>query len=219
MMSQFFQARGFDSLVARGNRIGLTEDGLWLPVFKQETDALAFARYVGGYVRRVIERTTTSASAKCCYDQCNRAVLSIQISGWGREEGEVLCLGSEVAGLGLTCHPNYSLVLLPLKQHKYTVRTQSGSLYLGFVDGTGFCRSVANGPHEPAAVLYFTGNFDEASDVQLHGGALRVVAQPKGGLCPVYVVGTLPKLLAPGVLEFAPRAFRLGTRVVSITPA
>lgn len=216
-MNEFYKARGFNALVAKGTAFQMNAT-LWFPVFADEQDAVSFARYVGGFARRVVNGSTTRATAKWSDKRSGYiAVLSVQFPGWGREEGPVICQSTEVAGIGIG--DAKSPVLLPIKQHRYTARTESGSLYIGFADGTAFCRSKTSGPQSQAAALYFTSSFTDASKVQERGGEIAVSEQPKVGLYPVYVTGAKPTPSAGGCLTFASNTFRLGTKVVIITAA
>src|SRR5262249_8469939 len=112
------------------------------------------------------------------------------------------------------------LVVLPVKQHEYTVRTESGSLYIKFTDGMAFCRSLSDGPQQPAKALLFARSGTDARIVQDNGGELQVQVQPAWGLYPLYVTGDVPTPGPhPGGLTFAKGSFRIGTAVKTVTPA
>ncbi|HNB20841.1 MAG TPA: hypothetical protein PLI59_09160 [Candidatus Obscuribacter sp.] len=218
MTQSFIPASSFDALAAKGRRVEITSWGTWFPVFDNEEDALAFARYVGGFARRVVERASTRAFAQWSdKHSAFLSVLSIQFPGWGREEGPVMCAGNQVSGVAI--RHDGKVVLLPVKQHKYTARTKSGSLYIGFMDGTAFCRSLSDGPQILAKALYFARSSTDAEIVQERGGELQVSTTPTVGAYPLYVTGSEPKPGARGGFVFARASFRLGTKVETVTPA
>ena len=213
--TDFRPARGFDKIVAGAVRVQLSS-GLWFPVFGTHDEALSFARYVGGFARRVapgaVTRSRPSWSDK---RQGFIARLSIQFPGWGEEEGVVLCRGGEVAGLAL--EQNSSYVLLPIKQYSHTVRTISDTLYVLFSDGTGFCRSKSGGAVEAADVLCFAHSLSGAQDVYYNGGALKVSKVPANGLVPIYISG--PVRAVGDTVYLEARQFRRGTLVASVVAA
>lgn len=219
MTQSFIPARNFDNLTAKGQRIEITDCGTWFPVFEQEEDALAFARYIGGFARRVIEKASTRALARWFSNHSGYlAVLSIQFPGWGYEEGPVMCVGKQASGIAIS--HNSKVMLLPIKQHSYTARTKSGSLYIGFADGTAFCRSPSDGPQPLARALYFARSGRNARCVQQDGGELQVSTTPEVGAYPLYVTGSEPRPGdTPGVLVFQRASYRLGTAVQSVTAA
>ncbi len=216
-MKQFFQSPGFNALVAGCTRLPLSST-LWVPLFDNNDGAEGFARYVGGFARRVVRGATTRASAHWSKRRTAfLAQLSILFPGWGCEEGAVVCEGNEVAGIALT--RSQEAILLPVKQHRYTARTRSGSQYVGFADGTAFCRSPSDGPKPPGLALYFARSHTDAEIVQEHGGELQVSTEPAVGLYPLYVTGSKPSAGARGGLVFDRRSFRVGTSVQVVTLA
>lgn len=219
MTQSFIPASNFDALAAKGQRVEIPAWGTWFPVFSKEEEALAFARYIGGFARRVIDRASTRAHAQWSdKHSAFLSVLSIQFPGWGREEGPVMCVGNQVSSIAISHGPK--VVLLPVKQHRYTARTKSGSLYIGFADGTAFCRSPSAGPQSLASALYFAGSGTDAKNVHGQGGELQVSTTPTVGAYPLYVTGRAPKHGgAPGVLVFDQASFRLGTAVQTVTAA
>ena len=92
--------------------------------------------------------------------------------------------------------------------------TVSGSLYILFKDGTGFCRSKSGGPCAPADALYFAPSESAACKVSEHGGRLKVTSEPAVGSVPIYVNG--PVRAVGDVIVLAPHSFRQGTQIVTI---
>ena len=213
--SGFRPARGFDKIVAPATQVQLS-DGLWFPVFATHEEALAFCRYVGGFARRVAPGAVTR-SRPFWSDKRNGflAKLSIQFSGWGEEKGLVLCRSNEVAGLAL--EQNSSWVLLPVKPYSHTIRTESGTLYVLFSDGTAFCRSQSDGACAPADALYFARSYSEACNAFDKGGALKVTRVPTSGLIPLYISGAVR--VVGDFVHLNPRSFRRGTPVASVFAA
>jgi hypothetical protein len=216
-MSDFQPARNFNQLAALGKTITTASGKYWFSVFRNEEDALSFARYTGGFARRVVSGATTRSTAEWSDAHGGYLpILSIQFPGWGREEGLILCESEQVAGIALR---DARAVLLPVKQHRYTACTESGSLYIGFTDGTAFCRSKSDGALQPGTALYFCSSSSDAERVQNRGGELRVESQPRIGLYPVYVHEGLSLGTSRQSMSFPKGAFRLGTRIIAITPA
>jgi len=213
--SDFRPARGFDKIVAPATQVQLS-DGLWFPVFATHEEALAFCRYVGGFARRVAPGAVTR-SRPFWSDKRNGflAKLSIQFPGWGEEEGLVLCRSNEVAGLAL--EQNSSWVLLPVKPYSHTMRTEPGTLYVLFSDGTAFCRSQSDGARAPADALYFARSYSEACNVFDKGGALKVTKVPTSGFIPLYISGAV-RVVGDSV-HLNPRSFRRETPVASVIAA
>lgn len=213
--SDFRPARGFDKIVALATQVQLS-DGLWFPVFATHEEALAFCRYVGGYARRVAPGAVTRSLPVWSDKRIGfLARLSIQFPGWGEETGLVLCRSNEVAGLAL--EQNSSWVLLPVKPYSHTMRTESGTLYVLFSDGTAFCRSQSDGARAPADALYFARSYSEACNVFDNGGALKVTKVPTSGLIPLYISGAVR--VVGGSVHLDPRSFRRGTPVASVIAA
>lgn len=212
----FIRAKNFTKLAACGAVMQVTSN-LWFPVFANEDNARSFAKYVGGYARRVVPGTNTRAVA-CWSDKRGGYVaeLSCQFPGWGVECGIVLCSGQhDVAGLAL--EKGNGFVLLPMKAHSHTLLTESGTLYVLFSDGTAFCRSQSDGPCALASALYFARSYTDACKVYDHGGALEVTKVPTHGFVPVYVTGRVQE--SGNVVHLGARSFRRGTRVASVIPA
>ena len=215
--SDFRPARGFDKIVASAVRVQL-ENGFWSPKFPTHDQALAFARYVGGYARRVAPGAVTRSRPFLSVQRNGYcAKLSIQFPGWGGEEvGLVLCRGNEVAGLALEQKSGW--VFLPVKPYVYTMRTESDSLYVLFADGTAFCRSNSDGACAPADALYFAHSYPGACDAFANGGELGVTKVPAIGLVPVYVRGTVTDN-GNDVITVRAGSFRRGTPIASVIAA
>ena len=211
--TDFQQARSFDKIVATALKRVNLPGGLWFPVFGSQEQALSFARYVGGYVRRVApDAGTRSRPTWSDKQQGFIARLSVQFPGWGEEEGIVLCRGKEVAGLAL--EQNSTWLLLPVKQYSHTVRTESGTLYVLFEDGSAFCRSKSDGACQAADALYFARSYSEACNVQARGGSLQVSKVPAAGLVPLYISGAVS--VVGDSVTLKANSFRRGTRVASV---
>jgi hypothetical protein len=212
--TEFYRGSGFAKIVAAAEKIQMA-NGLWYPVFKTNDEALAFARYVGGFVRRVAKDSVTRSRPFWSDERSGYvAKLSIQFPGWGEEEGVVLCSGEEVAGIYL--HPRTGCTLLPIKQYTHTMRTENGSLYVLFKDGTVFYRSVS-GSCRSADRLFFARSHSEASAAHDNGGLVDVTDVPKRGFSPVYVVGT--PTLQGTLLKLPAKSFGYGSPIDSIIPA
>jgi hypothetical protein len=212
--SDFVQTRNFNQLAGKGRRVQVNSN-LWLPVFNNQEDAAAFARYVGGFARRVVPGAATRADARWS-DKSGGFVaeLSCQFPGWGVERGDVLCHGQEVAGLAIQAKKGN--VLLPLKGYSHTLRTEKGTLYVLFLDGSAFCRSATDGACPPADALYFAASYAEACNVYDRGGVLEVTKVPTRGCIPIYVNGAVRPM--GNLIRLESRSFRRGQRVVSMLP-
>ena len=215
-MTDFIPAGGFTKLVASARRIPLP-DALWSPVFNTYEEALAFARYVGGFPRRIAPGTVTRPRPTWSEKQRGYvARLSVLFPGWGPadEEGTIACWGNKVAGLAL--EQDGRLVLLPLKAYTHTLRTQSDTLYVLYADGTGFCRSKRDGAIAAAAGVRFAV-YAEAMHVYQNGGVVRVSRIPAVGLVPLYLS---EPVTTPGEnLDLRAKSFRRGTPIASVFAA
>ena len=210
-MNDFIRARNFNVLAAKGRRV-TSESGRAYIVFQDSEDAGAFARYVGGFARRVINGATTRATVIKSDKQGGYiANLSITYPNFGKEEGIVICKDDQAVGI-LIKHDS-RVVLLPIQQHTLTARTESGTLYVRFADGTAFCRSKGDGPQPLAHSLFFTSNFADASAVMQRGGELLVTKTATRGLYPVYALGVVNPGDGQYRMNFKKGAFRLGTKV------
>lgn len=211
-MNEFIQARGFNSLSDKGTRLPLP-DRMYAVLFENESDALAFGRYVGGFPKRLMPDCSTRA--RSFYSEKHDAYiaeLSIRTHGF-QEEGVVLCQDSEVVAIAVR-HKG-GLRIFPLKTVSLAVKTKSGTLYVRFADGSAYCRSQSDGPQALASALYFASSLTDAGRVQENGGELGVADQPASGLYPVYVTGERPVSAGRG-LVFERGSFRLGTAVQRI---
>ncbi len=215
--SEFVPANNFMQLANIGRHV-VNPSGIWFPASSEREDALSFARYVGGFARRVLQNATTRSSYQWSSKQAAYlAELSIQVPDWGGETGPILCVEDQAFGIGVRF--NGKGFAFPIKPHRYVICSRTGSRYICFTDGTAFCRSFSEGPQYLGRALYFASSWTDADHVQNHGGGLQVVSEPAVGLYPLYVLGNMPTAQPSGGFLFEKDSFRLGTAVRHVTLA
>ncbi len=212
-MNDFFQATGFDGFRKLGTVRKLGGDA-WTLVFAEQDDAVSFARYAAGFVRRVMPNVQTRADAQ--WGERSKgwlARVSICCAGGPTEEGVVICRDNEVFGIGII--KDGAPVVFPIKAWAACAISDSGSMYVLFEDGSGFCRSRSDGPQKVAVQLLFVRSGTDLDNAFKRGGPVLVSAVPAAGLYPVY----LYKRYTPdasGCVLLEKDTFRKGTHIVRV---
>lgn len=212
----FMNARGFTDLVKKGVRKECG-NGIWIVTFDDPANAEAFAKYVGGFIRRVCPNTNTRASSVMS-DKHNAYVASQRIQfPWGSVEGAVIFWAENACGIAIKNAIAGKQIMLPIRPHTLFCTTESGSLYVKFDDGSAFCISVEHGVQPCAQALYFALSSTEADRVQREGAELHVSEVPTTGAYPIY--GDKAEPATHGRMRFTKGSFRIGTKIRSIVHA
>ncbi|MBY0359686.1 MAG: hypothetical protein K2W82_16915 [Candidatus Obscuribacterales bacterium] len=212
----FTKAQGFTDLVKKGVRKDCS-NGVWIVTFGDPLDAESFAKYVGGFIRRVCPKANTRASSTMSdRHQAYVATQRIQFP-WGTVEGAVIFWGENTCGIAIKNEKAGKQIMLPIRPHTSFCTTESGSLYVKFDDGNAFCISVENGVQPCAQALYFALSSTEADRVQREGEELHVSEVPTVGAYPIY--GDKAEPGTHGRMRFKQGSFRIGTKIRSITHA
>lgn len=187
-----------------------------LVAFTKQDAAQSIANYIAGYVKRVIPQVQVKASAKWSEKRKGFVPqLTCVFPNWGTEEGLVLLdKNNNFIGIGVVEPTKWTLV--PIKAISYFIRTESGTLYIHYQDGTAFCRSKSDGAISPAKRIFYA-DYKSSREVYQNGGALRVNKVPSVGLVPVYV-GDKYDVIS-NVLILAKGSFRIGTDIKTIIAA
>lgn len=213
-MNEFFQAKGFEALVAKGCEVAVGPK-YWVAVFANQADAEDFARYAAGFVKRVI--TDAKVRTTSVWSDARRGYLAhvgYAVPSGPTEEGAVICIGREVCGIAIKEAKRQ--VLLPIQPHTMAVVTESGTTYFRMEDGTCFCRSRSDGAQPCARSLWFTASVADSDQALKQGGRVKVQAQPAVGLYPLYVYTPVGTPDAQGYLHLDKASFRFGTRVARV---
>ncbi len=220
--SDFIPAGAFNRMASKGRRVDLG-GGQFFLVFADQEDALAFGRYTSGFPRRIMP--TAGIAVRTRWLDAGRGYIAEltckfpgwerQYPGWATETGVIICNGLQVVGLGVTASDG-NMVVVPLRAFSHTVRTESGTFYVLYEDGSAYCRSGSTGAQPAGEVAYFA-DYDRAKQVYTAGGAMSVTPVPVIGRAVVYLDR---KVAVNGDIIFlAAGSFRRGTRVEQIRAA
>jgi hypothetical protein len=188
------------------------ENQYFTPSFNTVQMALDCARDAAEKFARM--RGVTRVSTRSISTEVGYAPhLSLQVKGIGLVSGAVFHKWYDSVGV-VMLDARRCRVYLPIKDYKWVVVTGSGTLYLGYVVGGGFCVSSKDGVISPAQGLYFADH-DGAVNVFYNGGVLPVQSEPVKGLVPVYVPGK-SNWIRTGLLSLERGSFRRGERIAEI---
>jgi hypothetical protein len=139
--------------------------------------------------------------------------ITVVLSLWPEEHGIVIFHESELIGLAIGNPAD--LIIMPVKPWSHTMRSESGSRFVLYNDGTAFCRTSKNDHLKPAASLVFA-DVETAASVYLRGGKLKVTRTPTKGLAPVYIPPPAPTVGSDGFITLEPNSFQRSTPLAEI---